>query len=552
MTARDSWRAYHEAKGNMSLASTRLGIPRNTLRYRLERGVELFGASLRVPHVGGSEAAMEAEVRALPKKGEVRRFICTSAQSNTHLNQTVWSNLTALAEYLDAEILVSRFTYRKQAYGELSVKPGTFHSVAEDKSAWFAEEIEPYICDWRVELAPGLVWCGEVQMLPTARRPLTGFEDYAGRKSTIVPHPKLALKSVPSGKNEGTKILFTTGTVTERNYIQRREGLRAERWHTYGALLVEVDSEGDWFCRQLVAGEDGSIQDLDLLVSNGEISLGNRVEAITWGDVHPQRIDPTIEQLSWGPGGMLDTLRPRQQHLHDLLDFETRTHHNRKDPHEMFWLHTNGRESVEDELRRTSRFLDTVARDWCTTYVPDANHNRHLTSWLKETDAYRHDHVNSVVFLELQLALYKSMRDGDVKFKLVEHALGLHGGTHGAVFLGRDESLILLHEVDGGIECGMHGDDGPNGSRGAPLALSRMGRRANTAHTHTTEIVDGLYVAGTSALLDMRFNHGPSSWTHSHIVTYPNGTRAIVTMWNGKWRADRGRGTPKKNDRGKW
>jgi hypothetical protein len=33
------------------------------------------------------------------------------------------------------------------------------------------------------------------------------------------------------------------------------------------------------------------------------------------------------------------------------------------------------------------------------------------------------------------------------------------------------------------------------------------------------------------------YTKGPSNWTHSHIVTYTNGKRTIVTIYNGKWRA---------------
>jgi hypothetical protein len=83
----------------------------------------------------------------------------------------------------------------------------------------------------------------------------------------------------------------------------------------------------------------------------------------------------------------------------------------------------------------------------------------------------------------------------------------------------------------------MHGHLGPNGSRGTPQNLNKVGRRANTGHTHSAGIWNGLYVAGTSSTLDFGYNKGPSSWTHSHIVTYPNGKRTIITVYAGKWRA---------------
>jgi hypothetical protein len=47
--------------------------------------------------------------------------------------------------------------------------------------------------------------------------------------------------------------------------------------------------------------------------------------------------------------------------------------------------------------------------------------------------------------------------------------------------------------------------------------------------------MDGVYVAGTMEL-QHGYNKGPSGWAVSHIVQYPDGKRALVTMQNGKIR----------------
>jgi hypothetical protein len=46
-------------------------------------------------------------------------------------------------------------------------------------------------------------------------------------------------------------------------------------------------------------------------------------------------------------------------------------------------------------------------------------------------------------------------------------------------------------------------------------------------------------VAGTSSLLRVSYNRGPSSWSHSHVVQYPEGPRTMITMWGGRWCAPR-------------
>jgi hypothetical protein len=47
---------------------------------------------------------------------------------------------------------------------------------------------------------------------------------------------------------------------------------------------------------------------------------------------------------------------------------------------------------------------------------------------------------------------------------------------------------------------------------------------------------DGIYTSGTTSKLDMGYNKGLSSWSHSHVVTLPNGKRQIITLQNGRWR----------------
>lgn len=465
----------------------------------------------------------------------VRRYILTSAQNNTPVYKDVWFNLRAMAEHYGARIMVGRFTYDKSAYGENAVKPGTLRASDFDK-LWYDPELAPYFADERVELAPGLLWCSELNILPTAVNPLSGLEAYTGRSSGIFPHATFAMDSVASGKHEATKINYTTGTVTQRNYIQKKAGLKAEHAHGYGALLVEVVPDGSWFVRQLQAAPDGSLRDLDLLARGGFVTEGHRVEAITWGDVHARMLDPVVCDLSWGPGGMLETLRPRFQFVHDVLDFRSRNHHEVKNGLHMFARYASSSESVAEEVQEAGELLDSISRDWCETLVVDSNHDRAMERWIVESD-YRKDPINAIYYLEAALACHRAVLEQDKNFHLLEWAIRKSGHGLRSQFLREDESLVVCRDQAGGIECGMHGHLGPNGMRGNIIAFARMGRRANVGHAHSAAIYRGVFQAGTSSRLDLGYNKGPSSWSHSHIITYPEATRSIVTMWNGRWRA---------------
>jgi len=79
------------------------------------------------------------------------------------------------------------------------------------RELWYDPQLEPYLNDESIELANGLVWCGEMNILPTAVDPLSGLETYSHRKSAIFPHAKLAMRSIATMLDEGAKLNYTTG-----------------------------------------------------------------------------------------------------------------------------------------------------------------------------------------------------------------------------------------------------------------------------------------------------------------------------------------------------
>lgn len=519
---------YERNGRNMSATSRETGLTRATVRYHIKKA-----GHAKKPIAAGSVTGTEARVAALPPQGRVNRYILTSAQNNTYVHEKVWSALLALAEHYGATILVGTYSYNQNAYGPLSVKrTKDGKKKPKETEPWYAEKLMPYLSDERMQLGNGLVWCGEMNILPTAVDPLAGLESYSGRDSAIFPHAKLAMRSIPTMQTEGTKLNYTTGTVTKRNYIQKRAGLIAEHHHIYGGLLVEVNHDGNWWVRQLNAEDDGTLYDLDVRVKDGKVTTGHRVEAITWGDIHATIIDPSVRNLSVN---ILDALRPKNQFMHDILEGVAINHHSFKDPHTGFKSYNRGLSTFTNELCLTrDTIVDYYDRPNTAMFVVYSNHDTPwVLRWLREHD-YRRDPANATLFLDCQRAVYRAIEESNEKFNVLEHALHSIGFPKHVRFLGRDESYTICGTK---IECGMHGHLGPNGRHGAPGNLYAMSRKANTAHTHSAGIYNGLYVAGTSTKLRWDYAQGPSSWTHSHIVTYPNGKRTIITLYAGKWRA---------------
>lgn len=516
---------FNRLGGNVSATARELNVTRGTIHHHIKK------IGHKKPVAGGTIRGIKHKNAALPAKGEVKRYILTSAQNNTYLHDKLWVNLLALAKFYNAEIKVGTYSYNKNAYGPLAVKKGTFEGY--DREVWYDERIQQLISDDRIELANGLTWCGEMNIIPTANDPLESLETYSGRKSAIFPHAKISMRSIATMQGEGTKLNYTTGTVTLKNYIQKKAGLKAEHHHTYGALLVEVNSEGNWWVRQLEQDEQNSIQDLNVLVKAGVVTEGVPVEALTWGDIHVTDLNKVVEQLSIGKHGMLETLKPSYQFIHDLLEGVSFNHHASKNAHDKFKAFLRGYDVVTQELKDTSGKLQEYMRPWVETVVVDSNHDNWLMRWLREHD-YRNDPRNALLFLEAQFEVFKQLEGKNERFHLIEWAMRKFDTPDSVKFLRQDESFTICGKK---IECGMHGHLGPDGARGTPSNLNKIGRKANTAHTHSAGIYNGLYVAGTSTNLQMSYNHGPSSWSHSHIVTYPSGKRTIVTMYAGKWRA---------------
>ena len=361
------------------------------------------------PVAAGHVRATGRQRRELPTSG-IKTYLLTSAQNNTKLRGPFYRNLRAYQGHREAELLVGSFTYNQNAYGKLSVKRGT--DKKSDSELWYDSEIVELLdaSDQEIELAPGLVWCGRMNTLPTAVNPLAGLETYTGTASGIFPHAKLAMRSVAQTKGEGAKFNYTTGALTQLNYLQKTAGMKAEFHHTYGALIVEVTPDGTWYVRQINADSHGNFYDLDWRVQDGEVEQGQWTEAIGWGDIHEAQLDPRVRELAWAEGGMLDELRPRYQFFHDTLDFRARNHHERGNPHTMFRRYVEGEDDVESECASAAKFLmEESARAWCDSIVVDSNHDGALGKWLREAD-YKSDPVNALFFLRMQLATYEAIR----------------------------------------------------------------------------------------------------------------------------------------------
>lgn len=226
-------------------------------------------------------------------------------------------------------------------------------------------------------------------------------------------------------------------------------------------------------------------------------------------------------------------LLPEQVLYHDLLDFEARNHHSIGDPDQRFVRAMGGRpDNVEAEVEQAIRFVDNETPAECMPVVVASNHDEAFDRWLRTADP-KHDPINARFYHAMrarQLAHYERHSEWPAAFELAY----AERGTGRARILRRDESYTI-----GGVECGFHGDHGLNGSRGSALAYARLAAKVVIGHSHTPQILDGVYQVGVSGQLDMGYNSTPSSWMHAHCLLYANGKRTLLFLRDGEWRARR-------------
>lgn len=521
------------------------GCSKSTINYFLAKQTykEFWEEYDNKPVAGGSLIPKLATRRHISEITDKKTFLFTSAQNNTYVHDRFLQSLKKCAEVYDAEIVVSSFTYNKSGFQNLT---------KDSNEVWYDPKLREFMHNESLQLCDDLVFSGELNILPTAVNPFSGMSNYTNDSSCIFPHAKVQLESVATAKHADTKMMYSTGCITQSNYIEKKAGQKASHHHIYGALLVEVDSDGNWFARQLLADSiTGEFYDLDLCFTPHGYTTGNRSLALNYGDVHVEKLDPIAGAVSFGAevpsdkhlpvqvrcGNMLDHLKPEYAFYHDVIDFKVRNHHNRNDPLFKLQMHHNQTESVDFGLRQCGELLRVTKRDFCQQVIVNSNHDGALLRWAKESD-WRYDPVNAKFLLQCQLSLVQAIQRNDDNFCIFESSVkGLTGGINGVKFLRLDESFIIGGE--GGIECGYHSHTGANGARGSVNSYRLAGLRYNIGHGHSACIKDGVYMAGVIGKLDMGYNVGLSSWSHSNIVTYKNNKRAILTIKNGRYKVNR-------------
>jgi len=472
-------------------------------------------------HGYDKEAASE-RATALREKiaAGTRVFVVTSAQDTTGPHRPFFEALKRYCKDRNAELIMIPVHYKNISL---------FTAGQEYKKAWHPD-LEPYLIDERIKLGGGVELMGNIRIQATAVWPLAGMEAVGGTKWTVYGHPQISMEPVETAGSKRPKRMYTTGSVTQKNYSETKEGSKADFNHVFGALVIEVDGPQRVFVRQLNANSSGVFYDLDKRYSAEGISRGHRIESLTTGDEHVKWMRPAVKKATYtAPDSMVNTLKPKVIVRHDVVDAYAVSHHHMTDPLKQFAKHHNGDNCARSELDQVVDFINETTPKNAETWIVDSNHHEHIDKWLSRASANT-DHQNANLILELQAAQREAvLKRGDTrafpiylrprlkcKFKILD----------------RNTPALIK-----GVDHSQHGDVGTGGSRGSARGIAKSTHKATICHSHTSRIVKSVFQGGSSAG-ELEYYRGLGAHTNTHVIQYPNGKRTLVDIFNGKWRLD--------------
>lgn len=472
--------------------------------------------SLPIEH---TEEYKDALNRCLSKS---KYYLITWAQAETAIHEGFWDNLKVYAKFLGAEIIVQAGRYKNPNSIESS---NDIKRKEQNKNIWDLR-LKDYLYASRLTLCKGLQVLCDVKVMPTAMLPLSGLDGFTSTNSTILPHPKVHLKSLPILEGYDHKLSLSTGAVTVPNYTDTKAGKKGEFHHQIGFTIVEVDEDETFHIRQIQADDDGSFYDLFYKVDeNGVTDVTPKIKTENYtlilGDTHGESVcKPSLEAAI----NLGHRLKVKNVVGHDTNDGKSVNPHEDKDPFILLEKEEEGTDNLMRELDVDINLIDFICKSLpdSTFHNIASNHNTFVDRWLRNTDWRKAR--NKKAYLELA----NIVASGEAKQGVFNYLLNKR--LPEVKTYGYGDSLRIME-----WELGLHGDMGANGSRGSIKQFKNLPMKTISGHSHSPQREDGSIVVGTLTKLRLGYNVGLSSWLNGVAIIYPNGKATNIHIINGKY-----------------
>ena len=480
-----------------------------------------------------AQASKVWEVHANPAPKGTKRFLFTAATNGTPVRKCVWDALMHAKSHFDAHLSVIQLRYKN---------PTSKWSRSQEDAETWDPLTRPYALNQSMKVNKNLACVGGIKIVPTAKRPLDGFEGVTGAESTIVGHTRYQFVTVPVPGGQMAKLMTTTGVVTEPNYTNSRAGAGGEFHHCFGAVLVELDAGGKFYLRHLNFTDDGVACDVSgVMFTPDGVEPLPRPEAVTLGDTHVRFTDPSVDRGTFGPRGLVTLTKPKRLYWEDVCDGYAANPHHMGNPFVDKAKADSGFDDVAGEVRQAVNFVaQRTPLDTVSYIVPD-NHGDFLTRWIKKADWKLLPAVQRDFYLETALHMWRNTKMGKGGAE-TPAAWPYWVDRIMAEVWDRERVKVVCLTGNGeegarvlDVQMDMHGHKGSNGARGSIKNISRVAVKSMIAHSHSPGVEGGCMQVGTSSRLRLEYNDGPSGWLHAHGVLHANGKRQLVILIDGKF-----------------
>lgn len=353
--------------------------------------------------------------------------------------------------------------------------------------------------------------------------PLTGLERLAQAKGSMaLASPKQYLNFVANSNTKMPRALMTTGAITISDYstdrsMSKRTSYLAEFDHVLGAIIVEIEDDRIFHFRQIQAAEDGSFYDMGWKYNpDGTVEEVEETVCV-FGDTHVGshcvEVDKCLQDIT-------EYVNAKEVIVHDLFDNRFNNHHDVHKPVTRAMIARAGKSSLMHEGEITAEWLNEWSERIDKLTIVKSNHDEALERYIDE-GRWKDDPENLYDALDL---VKVRMDGGDPLRFLIQNKIGLINPER-IHWLDRDQDYIVY-----GIENGAHGDKGGNGAKGSLRSIEKAYYKATVGHSHTAGIYREVYQVGTSTIMKLGYNSGPSSWTNTMCIEYPNGQRQLINI----------------------
>lgn len=370
--------------------------------------------------------------------------------------------------------------------------------------------------------------------------PLTGIGRHVQKDGSLIfgsPKQALEYESVSNASaypNAG----MSTGSITMPNYKTSKGNSMRTAWiagkdHILGGIIVEIEDHKVYHFRQIQFDETGGFCDVD-----GNYYQQNKVHKINKffgqspemvrGDIHIGAEDELAVKTS---NALIKSLGIDTVAENDLFDGASCNHHIADDVIQRAAMTTGARATIEEELKLVAQHLINMLKITKNVIVVPSNHDDFLARYLRK-GSFIKDSVN----FKIGCKLSNLMLEGNDPFVEGLRLTGMIKDFDKLVASKRLQFPGINDDIKFGSFNIVHGHIGKSGMRAPGLAgIERGWGEAISGHSHTPGILRKVFRVGTLAKKRQGYNSGPSSWTHTDAIRYPNNQVQLINYIDGKY-----------------